>query len=429
LQTFRVSTLFAAMGVHVPFADASEQLRQAPVQAVSQQTPSTQKPDAQSAAAVHVLPFVCLPLPQLWFWQAIVGAQSAFVVHIVLHAPDAQVYGMHSWTPGALHVPCPSHVPGVLRRVPAHDGSTHTVSAAYIAHDPKPSHAPVWPHFAAPLSLQIMRGSGTPWSMGQQVPTLPVWLHETHAPWQATAQHTPSVQKPDAHSSFVLQLMPRILSPQLPAMHCTPGAQSAFVAHSPKQSCLVASQENGTQTLSAPGPQVPLPSHVLIIVTAAPLQVPGWQTVSLTYLRHAPWPSQVPSVPHVPTAVIGQVDAERGGRPAGTNEHVPIEPFTSQRLHVSPHALSQQTPSTQKPDWQSLAQPHASPLTARMPPSHVVFISPVDFVSPPRSGWPAALSPFMSRPPSVADEPPPHPSCAASESAASATITFKGRTK
>ena len=70
----------------------------------------------------------------------------------------------------------------MLSRVPAHDGSTHTVSRAYFAQAPKPSHAPVSPHFAAPLSLQSPRGSGTPWSLGQQVPSRPVWLHATQGP-------------------------------------------------------------------------------------------------------------------------------------------------------------------------------------------------------------------------------------------------------
>jgi hypothetical protein len=111
--------------------------------------------------------------------------------------------------------------------------------------------------------------------MGQQVPALPVWLHDTHAPWQATAQHTPSAQKPDAHSAFVLQPMPRILRPQLPFMHCTPRAQSAFVVHEPVQSCLLVSHEYGTQTLSAPGAHVPFPSQVLMFVTAAPAHVPA----------------------------------------------------------------------------------------------------------------------------------------------------------
>jgi hypothetical protein len=174
-----------------------------------------------------------------------------------------------------LHVPCPSHVPAVLSRVPAHDGSTHTVSGPYFAQAPKPSQAPVWPHFVAPLSLQTWRGSGTPWSMGQQVPTRPVWLQLTHAPWQATAQHTPSVQKPDAHSSFFAQVEPFILRPQLPLMHCTPIAQSAFDVQAPKQSFLVASHEYGAQTLTSAVLQVPAPSHVFMFDTAAPSHVPG----------------------------------------------------------------------------------------------------------------------------------------------------------
>jgi hypothetical protein len=124
--------------------------------------------------------------------------------------------------------------------------------------------------------------------MGQQVPRRPVWLQVTHAPWQATAQHTPSVQKPDAHSSAFAQLEPFIFRPQLPFTHCTPPAQSAFVAQVAKQSCLLVSHEYGAQTLASPAPQVPAPSHVLMFVTAAPSQVPGWQTVPITYLRHAP---------------------------------------------------------------------------------------------------------------------------------------------
>jgi len=118
--------------------------------------------------------------------------------------------------PGALQVPTPSHVPAVFNRSPVHDGTTHTVSAAYFAHEPKPSHAPVWPQLAAPASLQTPRGSGLPESTGQHVPNRPVWLHETHAPLHSSEQHTPSTQKPDSHSALVAQLMPFILGPQLP---------------------------------------------------------------------------------------------------------------------------------------------------------------------------------------------------------------------
>jgi hypothetical protein len=203
---------------------------------------------------------------------------------------------------------------------------------------------------AAPLSLQIFRGSGTPSAIGQHVPVRPVWLHAKHGPWHEETQHTPSVQKPDAHSSPLAQLAPFILRPHVPFTHATPGAQSLLDTHAPKQSCFFVSHENGTHSLASPGAQVPAPSHVLTFVTAAPSQVPGTHTVPLTYLRQAPSPSHVPSLPHVATSDFAHVDGARGGKPAGTNEHTPIDPATSQRLHVSVQAPSQHTPSTQKPD-------------------------------------------------------------------------------
>lgn len=186
--------------------------------------------------------------------------------------------------------------------------------------------------------------------MGQHVPARPVWLHAKHGPWHEETQHTPSVQKPDAHSSPLAQVAPFILRPHVPFTHATPGAQSLLDPHAAKQSCFFVSHENGTHSLASPGAQVPAPSHVLTFVTAAPSQVPGTHTVPLTYLRHAPCPSHVPSLPHVATPDFAHVDGARGGNPAGTNEQMPIDPATSQRLHVSVQAPSQQTPSTQKPD-------------------------------------------------------------------------------
>ncbi len=74
----------------------------------------------------------------------------------------------------------------------------------------------------------------------------------------------------------------------MPFMHCTPGAQSPFDVHAPKQSFLLASHEKGTQTFAGPALQVPAPSHTLTSTTAAPSHIPGAQTAPLTYLRHAP---------------------------------------------------------------------------------------------------------------------------------------------
>ena len=41
-------------------------------------------------------------------------------------------------------------MPGVLRRVPVHDGAMHTVSGAYFVQPPNPSHVPVEPQLGAP---------------------------------------------------------------------------------------------------------------------------------------------------------------------------------------------------------------------------------------------------------------------------------------
>jgi hypothetical protein len=56
--------------------------------------------------------------------------------------------------------------------------------------------------------------------------------------------------------------------------------------------------------------------------------------------------------------------------PLGTKVHIPRVPDRLQLLQVSVHASAQQTPSVQKPDWHSLAWPHAVPsffLSAQVP--------------------------------------------------------------
>jgi hypothetical protein len=83
-----VSTTPCVSGVHVPRDDASAQLRHAPAQAVLQQTPSTQKPEAQSVPFVQVPPGFLRP--QLWLTHAMPEVQSASVVHDGLHVPDTQ---------------------------------------------------------------------------------------------------------------------------------------------------------------------------------------------------------------------------------------------------------------------------------------------------------------------------------------------------
>ena len=79
-----------------------------------------------------------------------------------------------------------------------------------------------------------------------------------------------------------------------------------------------------------------------------------------TWRRHAPAPSQKPSVPQLDTA-----DAEqslRGFDPGSANAHVPRLLGAAQVWQVPPHAVLQQTPSTQNPLMQSPPTAQAVPL-------------------------------------------------------------------
>src|SRR5205085_1663924 len=105
--------------------------------------------------------------------------------------------------------------------------------------------------------------------------------------------------------------------------------------------------------------------------TEAPSQVPGLQTVPAGCLRQWPCPSHVPSRPQLEAGVAAHADDESSGSPFATNEQMPGAPAALQVLQVSPQALWQQTPSTQKPLWQSPAQPHAWPFALRALPSGV----------------------------------------------------------
>ncbi len=113
VQTFRGSAAPAAMGVQVPSAVDSAQLRQLPVQAESQQTPSTQKPVAHSPAAPHDWPFGFRP--QLPFWQDCPAAQSASVAQRLRQEPPEQRNGAQPSSPWGRQMPRPSQVPAVFR--------------------------------------------------------------------------------------------------------------------------------------------------------------------------------------------------------------------------------------------------------------------------------------------------------------------------
>lgn len=280
MQTPRGSPAPSGTGAQVPSDVDSAQLRQLPVQAVAQQTPSAQKLLPHSLFAEQGCPSALGPqLPATQLWPA---TQSASLAQWLTQALLVQRYGSQFSIPCGRQVPRPSQVPAVFMRSPLHDGDTQTVSAAYLAQPPRPSQAPVWPQLDLSVAVQTLWGSTTPIAVGQQVPTRPLWLQLTQGPVQATLQQKPSAQNPDAHWVAAVQTAPAGRLPQLPLTHLTFGAQSASDEQVTTQAFVLVLQVNGEQMVACPGVQMPNPSQTRMPPTEAPSQVPGWQTVPET---------------------------------------------------------------------------------------------------------------------------------------------------
>ena len=103
--------------------------------------------------------------------------------------------------------------------------------------------------------------------------------------------------------------------------------------------------------------QTPAPSQFRASVAVEPVHVGAAHCVALLYLRQAPAPLQVPSLPQLDAAAIGHCDTTSGGSPFAIGEHVPTLPMSEQDMHVPPHALLQQMLFTQNPDAQSPPMP------------------------------------------------------------------------
>jgi hypothetical protein len=123
---------------------------QAPAQLLSQQTPCSQKPVAQSAALAHAAPPAFrLHVPPM---QVKLVAQSAGTAHVVAHAFGPQMKGVQAFTAPGAQTPAPSHF-AVARSEPVvHVGGEQLVPARYLRHAPAPSHVPSSPQVVAPLS-------------------------------------------------------------------------------------------------------------------------------------------------------------------------------------------------------------------------------------------------------------------------------------
>jgi len=107
-------------------------------------------------------------------------------------------------------------------------------------------------------------------------------------------------------------------------------------------------------------PHVPVPLQVRAGVKVVPLQADATHVVPVAYRRHAPLPSQAPSVP--------QVDAPwslhwlNGSAPAATDAQVPTVPVRLHDRQMPAQAVAQQTPCSQKPELHSPAAPQVAPI-------------------------------------------------------------------
>jgi hypothetical protein len=109
---------------------------------------------------------------------------------------------------------------------------------------------------------------------------------------------------------------------------------------------------------------VPVPLQVRAGVNVEPAQLAATQIVPLAYMRHAPPPSQVPSVPQVEAPLSAHWP--RGSSPAATSVHVPAVPVRLQERQLPVQAVRQQAPCSQKPLPHSAAVVQAAPL-GRLP--------------------------------------------------------------
>ena len=154
--------------------------------------------------------------------------QSALDAHDVLHDRGPQTYGAHDVVVGALQVPVPLQVRGLVKVVPVQVGAAHWVAAAYRRQPPAPLQKPSVLHESAPTSVHWLNGSW-PADIGRQAPSDPCSAHDEQMPLHALPQQTPCSQKPDMQSLAAMHDAPVGFLPQLPFTHRFGARHSAWV--------------------------------------------------------------------------------------------------------------------------------------------------------------------------------------------------------
>lgn len=201
----------AFTGLQVPSFPVSVQLWQAPPQALLQQTPSLlQTPLLQSLVTLQGLPAGrAFPQRLLVLRQVRPPVQSVSLVQVVRHEGlvALQMKGLHREADAAEQLPFPSQLAAVVSVLPLQLACRQPVAVDHGRHAPAPLQVPSFPQFPADglVARQRPLGSPPPETTGEQVPTLPETLQLRQSPAapaasvHAESQHTPSVQKLEAH--------------------------------------------------------------------------------------------------------------------------------------------------------------------------------------------------------------------------------------
>lgn len=207
-------------------------MSQFPLHALSQHTPSLQKPDRHCVAAVHATPCSFLaeqyvPLQYVLLGQPLVqvmGQSASEPLHTTpmpqagepalpdaageqvpgapgsLHTSQLPLHALSQHTPSAqkpvehctlaVHA-SPEPLKGMQAPLPQKCPGAHCCAVVHVV-----GHAPLTPsHAYAPQAVTCV-DSGT----GLQTPAVPTLSQRSHAPAHARSQHTPCAQEPDTQS-------------------------------------------------------------------------------------------------------------------------------------------------------------------------------------------------------------------------------------
>ena len=259
-------------------------------------------------------------------------------------------------------------MPAVFRRSPLHDGAMQTVSAAKqrAAADAVAGAG----HAAASRGAwtwQTPCGSAPPASTGQQVPPRPGWLQLTHGALAGDVAADAVGAEPGralavlrAHGAVAA--WGRSCRSRTRRRRRSRCSDVQVVAHL----FVAGSQLNGAQIVAGPGLAAALAVADVDVADGGAVAGAGLADGAGGVLAAAARCRRRCRRGRRSDASRGRAgsDASRARR-SRRRSRCRARSGTLQVLHVSVQALLQQTPSTQKPLWQSPAQPHAWPFALR----------------------------------------------------------------